>query len=210
MRLRMVPLSTLSTRLDRIVRVTAQEGGKDAAFVMDGGDVAIDKPLLDRLADPLLHLLRNAIDHGIEDRAVRAAAAKAERATVRVSARYEGSQALVEVIDDGAGLDHEAIRATARRTGRLSRSRAAAATGEELEALIFETGFSTRARVTEVSGRGVGLDAVRTIVRELNGTIDGYRRELGAAGIDYRLLDTSEPLEFALMSYLSTRGKGRK
>src|SRR6266508_6279580 len=85
MRLRMVPLSTLSTRLDRIVRVTAQEGGKDAAFVMDGGDVAIDKPLLDRLADPLLHLLRNAIDHGIEDRAVRAAAAKAERATVRVS-----------------------------------------------------------------------------------------------------------------------------
>jgi chemosensory pili system protein ChpA (sensor histidine kinase/response regulator) len=178
MRLRMVPLSTLSTRLDRIVRVTAQEGGKDAAFVLDGGDVAIDKPLLDRLADPLLHLLRNAIDHGVEDPAVRAAAGKPERATVRVAARYEGSQALVEVIDDGAGLDHEAIRARARRTGRLSRSRAAAATSEELEALIFETGFTTRARVTEVSGRGVGLDAVRAAVRELNGAIE-VRTEAG-------------------------------
>jgi chemosensory pili system protein ChpA (sensor histidine kinase/response regulator) len=178
MRLRMVPLSTLSTRLDRIVRVTAQEDGKDVAFVMEGGDVAIDKPLLDRLADPLLHLLRNAIDHGVEESAVRAAAGKPERATVRVAARYEGSQALVEVIDDGAGLDHEAIRAKARRTGRLSRGRAAAATSEELEALIFETGFSTRARVTELSGRGVGLDAVRAAVRELNGTIE-VRTEAG-------------------------------
>ena len=179
MRLRMVPISTLSARLDRIVRVTAEGAGKDAAFVLEGGDVSIDKPLLDRLADPLFHLLRNAIDHGVERPDVRVAAGKPERATVRVSARYEGSQALVEVIDDGAGLDHEAIRAKARRSGRLSRNRAAAATSEDLEALIFETGFSTRAEVTEVSGRGVGLDAVRAAVRELNGTIE-VRTEAGA------------------------------
>jgi chemosensory pili system protein ChpA (sensor histidine kinase/response regulator) len=171
MRLRMVPISTLSARLDRIVRVTAEEGGKNVAFVLEGGDVSIDKPLLDRLTDPLLHLLRNAIDHGVEAPDARVAAGKAERANVRVSARYEGSQAVVEVIDDGAGLDHEAIRAAARRSGHLSRNRAAAATTDELEALIFETGFSTRAEVTEVSGRGVGLDAVRAAVRELNGSI---------------------------------------
>ena len=179
MRLRMVPLSTLSTRLDRIVRVTAEQAGKSAIFVLEGGDVAIDKPLLDRLADPLLHLLRNAIDHGVEPPAARAAAGKPPRAVVRIAARYEGSQALVEVIDDGAGLDHEAIRARARRSGRLSRSRSAAATSDELEALIFESGFSTRAEVTEVSGRGVGLDAVRAAVRELNGTIE-VRTEAGS------------------------------
>jgi chemosensory pili system protein ChpA (sensor histidine kinase/response regulator) len=178
MRLRMVPLSTLSTRLDRIVRVTAEEEGKSAAFVLEGGEVAIDKPLLDRLADPLFHLLRNAIDHGVESPADRVAAGKPERATVRVAARYEGSQALVEVSDDGAGLDHEAIRANARRSGRLSRRGAAAATAEELEDLVFETGFSTRTEVTEISGRGVGLDAVRAAVREVNGTI-AVRTEAG-------------------------------
>src|SRR5439155_13038646 len=172
MRLRMLPISWLSARLARIVRVTADEDATQAAFALEGGEVAIDKPLLDRLADPLLHLLRNAVDHGVEAPAARAAAGKPEAGVIRVMARYEGVEAVVDVIDDGAGLDLEAIRAAAIRTGRMTRAKATTASREQLEALIFEAGFSTRAHVSEISGRGVGLDVVRAIVRELNGSIE--------------------------------------
>ena len=203
MRLRMVPISSLSARLERIVRVTADEDAKQAAFALEGGEVAIDKPLLDRLADPLLHLLRNAVDHGVEAPAARAAAGKPEAGVIRVMARYEGVEAVVDVIDDGAGLDLEAIRAAAIRTGRMTRAKATTASREQLEALIFEAGFSTRAHVSEISGRGVGLDVVRAIVRELNGSIEARSEPGQGTTFSIRL-----PLTLALARVVMVRSAG--
>jgi chemosensory pili system protein ChpA (sensor histidine kinase/response regulator) len=171
MEFRMVPLGTLETQLERAVRATSQSCGKDVEFAMEGAHVALDKSLLEQMADPLLHLLRNAVDHGIESRQQRLAAGKPERGQITVRALHEGTDVLIEVQDDGGGLDIEKIRKRAISRGLVSDAAAEAMTADAIQAFIFEPGFSTAEHVSEVSGRGVGMDVVKAKVARVSGRV---------------------------------------
>lgn len=171
MQIRMMPLATLSTRLHRTVRVLAREQSKLVELVLEGEDTELDKSVLDQMADPLLHLLRNAVDHGIEPPALRRVMGKPERGVIRLHACYEGNQVVIRVSDDGAGLEPEILRSTAISGGYVSETGAPQLSDDDLRSLIFLPGFSTAGEVSEVSGRGVGLDIVRTNVYKLKGTV---------------------------------------
>jgi two-component system, chemotaxis family, sensor kinase CheA len=166
-RVRMLPFSDACAGLDRMVRDLAQARGKDVELVIDGGSVELDRSILEGLKDPLRHLVRNAIDHGVEVPADRLTAGKRGTAQIRVSAALRGAQVEVRVQDDGRGLDLEAIRAQVRRR-RLEEP----ADERDLARMIFVPGFSTAAIITDVSGRGVGLDVVKNRVEALHGTVD--------------------------------------
>ena len=167
MGLAMVPLRRVVAAFPALVRDVATATGKDVVFVCDGLDVELDVRVLDGVADALRHLVINAVDHGCEPLDVRMKAGKPRRATVTVSARQAGATVVVEVSDDGAGVDEEAVSSAATRQGL-----AADGTPSGLHELLFVAGLSTRQSVTETSGRGVGLDVVRTAVDELGGTVD--------------------------------------
>ena len=171
MRIRMVPLTTLAAKLQRTVRVVAGQQHKDVELLIQGADTELDKLVLEELADPLMHILRNAVDHGLEAADVRRAANKPERATIRVQAFSQGTQVILRISDDGAGLNFDAIRETAVRHGLVAASDVANLNEEELAAFIFLPGFSTARTVSEVSGRGVGMDIVGDKVQKLKGTI---------------------------------------
>ncbi|MFO0824319.1 MAG: response regulator [Gemmataceae bacterium] len=171
MRVRMVPLAHLSSRLHRTVRRTAAELGKQVRLVLEGENTDLDKTVLEEMSEPLLHLLRNAIAHGIEDAETRAHAGKPASGTLRVQASHEGTQIVLRVSDDGRGLNFDAIRAVAVSRGFLSTDSAALATSDELTDLLFQPGFSTAGQVTTISGRGVGLDVVKVMVERLKGTV---------------------------------------
>lgn len=171
MRLRMVPLAQLSSRLHRAVRVTAEQEGKQVDLEIEGEAVELDKTVLEELADPLLHLLRNAVSHGIEPAALRLATAKPARGRIRVQAVYEGAQVTVRVADDGAGMDPQGLVAAAVAAGRLSEAEAATLSDDQAIELAFLPGLSTAGALSEVSGRGVGLDVVRAGAHRAKGTV---------------------------------------
>jgi chemotaxis protein histidine kinase CheA len=170
MGLAMVPVHRVVAGFPALVREVATTTGKDVDLVTTGADVELDVRVLDGVAEALRHLVTNAVDHGCEGPAARTAAGKPARATVTVTARQAGSTVVLEVADDGAGIDDDALRAAAVRRGLLSAD--AAASGPALHQLLFEPGFSTREDVTETSGRGVGLDVVRTAVDALGGAVE--------------------------------------
>ncbi|MFT5322650.1 MAG: chemosensory pili system protein ChpA (sensor histidine kinase/response regulator) [Planctomycetaceae bacterium] len=171
MRIRMVPLATVATRLHRTVRVVSNQQNKKIDLEIRGEYVELDKFVLEEMADPLLHLLRNAADHGIEPSADRQAAGKSERGTIGVEAFYQGTQVVIEISDDGRGLDLEAIREKAVSLEMYTALEAAELSDDELFPLIFQPGFSTAKELSEVSGRGVGMDIVRDKVNSLKGTV---------------------------------------
>jgi chemosensory pili system protein ChpA (sensor histidine kinase/response regulator) len=171
MEFRMVPLGALTTQLERTVRTTSHNCGKQVDFAVEGEHVALDKSLLEQMADPLLHQLRNAVDHGIESRERRLAAGKPERGQITVRAFHEGTDVLIEVQDDGGGLDINRIRHTAIARGLVTEAAAATMTADALFGYIFEPGFSTAEQVSEVSGRGVGMDVVKSQVARLGGRV---------------------------------------
>jgi chemosensory pili system protein ChpA (sensor histidine kinase/response regulator) len=171
MEFRMVALGTLETQLERAVRATSESCGKLVEFAMEGAHVALDKSLLEQMADPLLHLLRNAVDHGIESRQQRLASGKPERGQITVRAFHEGTDVLIEVQDDGAGLDIEKIRRIAITRGLVTEAAAEGMSADAVQAFIFEPGFSTADQVSEVSGRGVGMDVVKSKVARLSGRV---------------------------------------
>lgn len=171
MRMRMVPLATLASRLHRAVRTVASQQEKLVDLVLEGEQVELDKSVLEEIADPLLHLLRNAVGHGIETPEGRRVEGKRPRGTVRVRAFHQGAQVAIEVSDDGGGLSTSAIRGEAVRRGFMGEAEAAALSEAEAAQLIFLPGLSTAREISEVSGRGVGLDVVKTQVHKLKGTI---------------------------------------
>lgn len=171
MRLRMVPMSTLATRLQRTVRVTAKQQGKDVDLVLEGEEVEFDKTVLEEMAEPLLHLLRNSVDHGIEPPALRQAIDKPQRGQITLRAYTEGTHVVIQVRDDGAGLEPELLRAAAIRGGFVSEAEAPQLSHEELCSFIFRPGFSTAQQVSEISGRGVGADIVQATVNRLKGRV---------------------------------------
>jgi two-component system chemotaxis sensor kinase CheA len=169
---RMVPLGRVFEKLARMVRRIARDSGKEVDFLISGGEVELDKLIVEALSDPLLHLVRNAIDHGVEPPEERLAEGKARRSVISVRATHKGNQVLIAIADDGRGIDAERIREVALRTGVISPDRAAEMGRRELQSLIFLPGFSTAPRVSELSGRGVGLDVAKTNIARLSGSIE--------------------------------------
>lgn len=171
LKIRMVPVEQLFRRFPRVVRDIAKVCTKDIALEVAGEHTDLDKSILDALAEPLTHLVRNAVDHGIEPAEERLSAGKPARGTVYLNAYHQGTQVVIEVRDDGRGIDLDRIRQQAVRNGLLKSGDAERMTERDVLNLIFEPGFSTASEVTEVSGRGVGMDVVRTVLDRLKGTV---------------------------------------
>ena len=171
LKIRMVPVEQLFRRFPRVVRDVAKQCGKDVALELSGQNTDLDKGILDALAEPLMHLVRNSVDHGIEPADERLTAGKPARGTVYLNAYHQGTQVVIEVRDDGRGIDPAQLRARAVEKGILKPEEAERLTHQETLNLIFESGFSTASEVTEVSGRGIGMDVVRTVLNRLKGTV---------------------------------------
>lgn len=170
MKIRMVPIGETFSRFKRVIRDISRELGKDMDLVITGGDTELDKTVIEKIGDPLMHLVRNAADHGIERPEDRRAAGKEAKGTVRLNACHDAGCIIIEVSDDGKGLDRDRIVAKATAAGLIQPG--AQLSDQEVYRLIFEPGFSTAEAVTKFSGRGVGMDVVRKNIEALRGTID--------------------------------------
>jgi len=169
MRIRMVPISQIFSRFPRLVRDLSKSLSKKVSLVIEGEDTELDKAVIEDLLDPLMHSVRNALDHGIESAADRKAAGKPEEGTVMLRASNEGNMIIIEISDDGKGIDVDAVRAKAIERGIIHPSKVL--TDLESFNLIFDAGFSTAASITNISGRGVGLDVVKRQIEKLNGSV---------------------------------------
>ena len=200
---RMVPIGTLFGRFRRLVHDLSQDLGKQVNLVTTGEETELDKTVIEQLADPLVHLIRNAMDHGIERGDERRASGKGETATLRLSAAHRGAEVAITIADDGAGLDTARIRAKAEASGVIAPG---AVLGEaDVNRLIFEAGFSTSQSVTSLSGRGVGMDVVKRTVEGLRGSIDLASEPGHGTEVTLRL-----PLTLAIIDGLLVRvGSGR-
>lgn len=179
MRTRMQPIENVWNKFPRVVRDLSVACGKQADLVMDGKHTELDKTLLEAIKDPLTHLVRNSVDHGLETPEARAAAGKPTVGTVRLRAYHEGGQVIIEISDDGSGIDPKVIRRKAVEKGLLTQDEAASRSDREIVNMIFQPGFSTAATVTNISGRGVGMDVVRTNIESIGGSVD-VQSEVGA------------------------------
>lgn len=178
MRTRMQPVGKVFSRFPKVARDVARSLSKEVELELVGAETELDRNLVEALADPLVHLVRNAIDHGVEMPDLREAQGKPRSGHVRLSAQQEGDYVSIEVQDDGAGIDPERLRAKAREKGLIDPEAAARLSSEECLHLVFLPGFSTKAQVTDISGRGVGMDVVQSRIRELSGQIQ-IQSELG-------------------------------
>lgn len=178
MRTRMQPVGKVFSRFPKVARDVARNLKKEVELELVGAETELDRNLVEALADPLVHLVRNAIDHGVETPELREAQGKPRSGHVRLSAQQEGDYVSIEVQDDGAGIDPERLRQKAREKGLIDPEAAARLTSEECLHLVFLPGFSTKQEVTDISGRGVGMDVVQSRIRELSGQIQ-IQSELG-------------------------------
>lgn len=170
--LRLLPLSTIFNLFPRMVRDLAKQQGKQVDLIIEGGDTRVDKRIVEEMKDPLLHILRNAVDHGIETAQEREKQGKSATATLRLRGYQTGDKIIIEVVDDGRGIDVENVKRSALRRGICREEEIAKMSTSQIQSLIFAPGFSTRTEVTEISGRGVGLDVVRANVEKLKGAIE--------------------------------------
>lgn len=171
MNIRMIPLNHIFNRLPRVVRDVAQYDGKEVEFIMEGGETELDRSVMDGLNDPLLHLIRNAVNHGIEPPDVREKAGKPRKGIVRLTAHRDRDNVIIELTDDGGGINVERVRAKAVEKGLITKEAAEALSMEESIDLLFQPGFSTADKITDISGRGVGLDVVKRAIESLKGTV---------------------------------------
>ena len=203
MGIRMMPIGSLFGRFRRVVHDLSRDLGKQVELVTVGEETELDKTMIEQLNDPLVHLIRNCIDHGIEDPAGRAAAGKPQAGQIMLSARHAGTEVLITIADDGRGLNRERIRARAAERGLIAAD--ATPSDHELFQLLFLPGFSTAAEVTNVSGRGVGMDVVKRTIEGLRGKIDLASTAASGTEITLRL-----PLTTAIIDGLMVRvGQGR-
>lgn len=201
--LRMVPVATLFSRFRRLVHDLARETGKVIELVTEGESTEVDKTVIERLADPLVHLVRNSIDHGLETPADRLAAGKSEAGTVTLLARQAGGEVIISIKDDGRGINRERVRAKAESSGLIQPGQLLS--DSELLQLIFAPGFSTAAAITNLSGRGVGMDVVKKTVEALRGAIDIVSVPGQGSEVSLRI-----PLTLAIIDGLLVRvGSGR-
>ncbi|MFI5057398.1 MAG: chemotaxis protein CheA [Candidatus Acidiferrales bacterium] len=204
LKIRMVPVEQLFRRIPRVVRDIAKHCGKDIAIDVAGQNTDLDKGILDALAEPLTHIVRNAVDHGIEPPEERLAAGKPARGTIYLNAYHQGTQVVIEVRDDGRGIDPAHIRKHAVEKGVIKQEEISRLTEPDILNLIFEPGFSTAQEVTEVSGRGVGMDIVRTVLDRLKGTVQISTQKGHGTTIQLRA-----PLTLASIQTLLFRVGGR-
>jgi two-component system chemotaxis sensor kinase CheA len=198
MSIRMMPVRGTFERFRRLVHDLARDLRKEVELTLEGSETELDKTVIDQLNDPLMHLIRNSMDHGIEAAEARLAAGKPAGATLRLSARYSGANVLIEVADDGAGIDAAAVRRRAVERGLIAAD--VELTEAEVHALILSPGFSTARTVTGVSGRGVGMDVVRQRVEALRGTLHVASRQGVGTTVTLRL-----PLTLAIIDGLLVR-----
>lgn len=170
MTMRMVPMRSLVGRFRRLVSELSDKLGKPVRFAVQGEETELDKTLIEKLADPIVHILRNSLDHGLEDVAERGTTDKPAEGTIELSAQHVGAEVLIRIRDDGRGMSAEKLRAKGIAQGLIPAD--AVLSEQQLFALIFEPGFSTAAKITEISGRGVGMDVVRRTIESLRGTIE--------------------------------------
>ncbi|MEM9136998.1 MAG: hybrid sensor histidine kinase/response regulator [Cyanobacteria bacterium P01_F01_bin.42] len=187
--LRLLPLSSIFNVFPRLVRDLSRDQGKQIELVLEGGETLVDKRILEELKDPLTHLIRNAIDHGIEPLDERLAQGKPESATIRLRGFQMGDRIGIELTDDGQGLDIQKIQRSAMAKGLFSEVELQAMSTAQIQNLIFTPGFSTKKNVTEISGRGVGLDVVRSNVQKLKGSLEV--ESIPGKGCQFRLLMNS-------------------
>jgi two-component system chemotaxis sensor kinase CheA len=197
MKTRMQPIGRLFQKYPRIARDLARQLGKDVELVLAGEETEVDKNMIEDLSDPLIHLIRNAVDHGVESPEERAAAGKSAKSLVRLEARQEGDHIVIIVADDGHGMVPEAIRAKAVEKGLISEEEANTLDDRQSFNLILLPGFSTKTQISDVSGRGVGMDVVKTNIQKLNGSIE-IRSEIGKGSVFL----ISLPLTLAILPVL--------
>jgi len=198
MSIRMLPIRATFERFRRLVHDLARDLHKDVELTIEGAETELDKTVIDQLNDPLMHLIRNSMDHGIEPPEVRVAAGKRPTANIHLCARHSGANVLISVVDDGGGINANAVRERAIQRGLISPD--AKITEAEVFALILEAGFSTAAQITDVSGRGVGMDVVRQRVEALRGTVDIASKPGAGTTVTLRL-----PLTMAIIDGLLVR-----
>jgi two-component system chemotaxis sensor kinase CheA len=196
--MRMLPVESIFGRFRRVVRDLSQSLGKDVTLHTLGGETEVDKNVLDRLTEPLVHMLRNALDHGLETREERIAAGKPGQGGVYLAARQEGGEIILQILDDGRGLDADRIQKRGVQNGLIDADDSP--TEETLFQLIFNPGFSTAEAVSDVSGRGVGMDAVQTVVDALGGNVSVRSRTGEGAAVTLRL-----PVSLAVVDGLRVR-----
>jgi two-component system chemotaxis sensor kinase CheA len=205
MRLRMVPIARLFSKHQRTVRELGGALGKKVRLELRGQDTELDKVLVEQLEDPLIHLVRNAVDHGIETPDVRVAHGKPEVGTLTLRARQQGGAIVVEIVDDGGGIDPSVIKRKGVEKGLITAEEAETMTDRDALDLIFRAGFSTAAAVTDVSGRGVGMDVVRESIQRLKGTIEIHSTKGEGTTFELRL-----PLTLAVAQVLLVRAAGEE
>jgi len=203
MKIRMVPIAFVFNRFPRMVRDLSKQLNKEINFVMKGEETELDRTFVEEIGEPILHLLRNAIDHGIESKEERIAKGKPPVGTVVLSARHEGNNVVIEVEDDGRGIDKEKVLRKAIEKGLVSEARAATLSDQEILNFLFVPGFSTREDVSEVSGRGVGLDVVKNVVESLNGSVSIESEKNRGTKVTIRL-----PLTLAIIQALLVKVSG--
>jgi two-component system chemotaxis sensor kinase CheA len=202
-RARMLPVENLFRKFPRMIRDTAQIAGKDVEFIVLGEETELDRSVMEEISDPLMHLLRNAVDHGLEPPDERVKLGKPAKGTIRLEAFHEENHIIISVKDDGRGLDPQKIRASAVRKGLLSEEAAKRLSNEEAINLIWQPGFSTAEKVSEVSGRGVGLDVVHKNIERINGSVE-LKSVLGQ-GTEFRI---KLPLTLAIIRALQVEMEG--
>jgi two-component system, chemotaxis family, sensor kinase CheA len=202
---RMQPIGTAWQKLPRIVRDLSAELGKPIELEMYGADTELDRQVLDLIKDPLTHMVRNSADHGLELRAQRLAAGKPERGTIRLSACHEGGHIIIEISDDGRGLDTERIKSKVISIGLASEAEIDRMTEAQVQKFIFAPGFTTADKVTSVSGRGIGMDVVRANIDQIGGTIDV--KSVAGRGTTFTI---KIPLTLAIVSALIVEAGGNR
>ena len=180
LKLRMVPVDSVFNRFPRMIRDVAKTLNKKVDLVISGAETELDRTVIDEIGDPLVHLLRNAVDHGIESVAERISSGKNETGTVNLRAFHSGNHVFIEVEEDGAGINHEKVLQRALKNGLITQDQAAKMTEHEIAQLLFESGFSTADKISDISGRGVGLDVVKTKIQSLSGHVS-VESKLGMA-----------------------------
>jgi two-component system chemotaxis sensor kinase CheA len=201
----MLPFEALSGNFARIVYDLCHQLQKKAQVVIHGADIQMDKSMLDELADPMIHLLRNAVDHGIEPPADRLRREKTETGTIQIDVIRQGDRVIIQFEDDGRGLDSEFIRKVAIKKGLITERQSAAMNVHEILMLITRSGFSTRSNVTDVSGRGIGLDAVRARIESLGGSLR-IASELG----QFTRFELMVPFTLAVVPAILVLSSGRQ
>jgi two-component system chemotaxis sensor kinase CheA len=205
MQVRMLPVGAVFQRFGRLVRDISRKLGKEVHLVIEGEDTEADKNVIEPLADPLIHILRNSLDHGIETPELRRAAGKPVAGTIRIKARQESDRVIIEISDDGAGVNAARVRAKAVERGLIPADRAASLSDADAVQLIFLPGFSTADKISDLSGRGVGMDVVRTAVERINGGV-ALSSVLGQG----TTIQLSLPLSMAVTNVMVIESAGRR